>query len=179
MMISYLRALKQYSRLGFHTFLCFGLGSILANIIGMEITPFFVWGMFSKPEKPTETYQVTRIFLDEKELNYTSWNTNLFQRYYMTNPRAYALNGITAYGGKDPNRTFLEQKLDKSSLLAPYLAQITNDSIDFVAFEVWQKRYFSGAYGCSVMHVQVCTDTISFVHQKDQVELIKHGSTCK
>ncbi len=139
--MTYLHALRDYSRRWFYAALFFMVGSIAANLTGEEITPFYVWGMFSQPEKPAREHTIWQFEADGQELDYTSWKVSLFQRYLLTNPADYALRMQQV--GIDPSLQFIESKLDT----LPWLHAAANRPEDLDRFWPWLKRYTERAYG--------------------------------
>jgi hypothetical protein len=147
----FFRLFRHSKKLGFGLALLFS-GSILSNLIGIETTPFFVFGMFSAPEKPQQTHAVWQFVADCQTLDYTSANIPLFQRYFATNP----LSKYHAAFGKCPTQQFLKSKItDRYNQIAPFIEPITPDSNDFAHFLDWQKAYLASAYGYTIEQLTI------------------------
>lgn len=139
--MTYLQALREYNKRWFYAALFLAMGSVGANLVGVEATPFYVWGMFSQPEQPQPNQGVWQLEADGQVLDYTSWQVSLFQRYLLTNPADYAVRMTEA--GTDPTLNFLESKLGAQEWL--HLA--ANQPQDLEKFWPWLKRYTEQAYG--------------------------------
>jgi hypothetical protein len=180
--MNYLAQIKSYHKGWYYAALLFAAGSIGANVVGIETTPFFVWGMFSQPETPQERYSITRFYADDKQLDYTSYHIPLFQRYFMTNPLYYAQNAFENHGREDVNRAFLREKLGaKYQTLQPIIQRVTNNNLND-SFNVWQIRYVCSAYGMQFKKLVICPQTLRYANEKRAVEVengTQPNSSCK
>jgi hypothetical protein len=139
--MTYLQQVHSYRKSWFWLAVIFICGSLGANLVGVETTPVFVWGMFSKPEQPKGAVTIWQFEADGQPLDYTSWDISLFQRYFMTNPLDYAARMEAL--GVDPTLHFVESKLGKQ----PNVQAFVNSEADLQAFWPWLKRYTERAYG--------------------------------
>jgi hypothetical protein len=86
--------------------------TICCNLLGDEVTPFFVWGMYSAKEQPVQEYEILKTTINDSlvvnQFNYQSGDT----RFYLTTPLAL-YKKIKENNGQDPTVTFLQSKLQQ------------------------------------------------------------------
>ncbi len=119
----------------------FSLGTGVMTILGDQVTPFYIWGMFSEPIPVRETYSKIQLEADGKPLEF----------YDLQAPNRHLLYGGVHFYKKikdnkntHPTRTFFRQKLGVHyNKVQPILENITCDSSDFEAAEEWIQRYLS------------------------------------
>jgi hypothetical protein len=127
----------------------FVAGTLFCNLAGFEVTPFFVWGMYSRPEKPVEEYEVLQPVADGKPIDISSG--------YMDNTRVY-LNGPLAWykaildnGNTDPTLTFLDSRLKGHCrwIYSP-ASRVLNGPDQLAAFPDWYRGYLSSISGVPI-----------------------------
>ena len=119
----------------------FAVLTLTANLAGDEITPFFVWGMYSEKEKPVAHYDVLKVIInDSLTVDYSSGLDS--KRFYLFSPLLY-YRKIADNNGKDPTASFLEARLGNyySSLVAPLAGRIFNTRAETDKFMEWYRRY--------------------------------------
>lgn len=127
-----------YNKKLFLFFAFFSVVTIICNLTGNEVTPFFVWGMYSQKEKPAEYYPVYKITVNGKILDYT---TGFFpaNRFFLQSPLSYYLE-MKENG--DPLKLFLQKKLGvKYFYDFPYSSSVFNSSQNIEKFPGWYKEY--------------------------------------
>ena len=133
----------------------FAVLSIFFNLIGDQVSPFFVWGMFSQPETPKPMQPVWQFLADGKELNYSCFEVSNMERFYLLTPLE-KFKAMKDANGVHPTRLFLKQKLGEHyAQVAPILERITNDETDYVAFGEWLKRYTSSVVGKPIQRLEI------------------------
>jgi hypothetical protein len=86
--------------------------TICGNLFGDEVTPFFVWGMYSEKEKPVQQYEILKTTInDSTVVNLYDYNTT-DTRFYLYGPLAY-FKKIKDNNNQDPAISFLQTKLQQ------------------------------------------------------------------
>lgn len=114
-------------------------GTVFINIIGHEISPFFIWAMLSEKMYVHDEYEVIHIEVDGEPLIYSRklWDTN---RHYIRNTMSYYID--MKNNNEDFSRRFFKEKLNgKYELIESIHSSITNDINASNEFEQWYKRY--------------------------------------
>jgi hypothetical protein len=144
---TYFHQLAGFRRSWAWAALAFSFGSVGSNLIGLETTPFFVWGMFSEPIQPNPPYyEHLRITANDQTLDYTAWDVSLFQRYLMINTFHYAFK--MSQTEIDPTRQFVAQKLGTNyHYIEPLTKQVTNELDDLNGYVSWHMDYINTAFG--------------------------------
>lgn len=95
---------KQDRKLFFGILLC-GMLHVLANVTGFQITPFFVWGMYSAKEESPTSYPVFSIANASDTLTIsTGYSDNT--RFYLQAPLLFAFGYLQ---GKDEQQQWWEK----------------------------------------------------------------------
>jgi hypothetical protein len=148
------RLFKHHLGLGLVVSSFVGL-SLFFNLIGDQVTPFFVWGMFSQPELPKPTQAVWQFLADGEEVNYSCFEVGNMERFYLLTPLE-KLKAMKDANGQHPTRLFLKEKLGAQyATVAPIVERITNDETDYVAFGEWLKRYTSSVVGKPIEQLEI------------------------
>lgn len=136
---TYLSALWNYDRRLGVMAVVFVASTLFFNLLGDQMAPFFVWGMFSQQNTEQPSYQVLQIMVDEELLDYTCLPDP--QKHLLSNPiLKYAAQ--LENSGVDPTATFLQSKLGSSfQHLDPLSTVVLNDSTEMEAFPAWVHRY--------------------------------------
>ncbi len=150
---TYFYRLYQHSKCLFILIFGFTALTIFFNLMGDEVTPFFVWGMFSEVKTPQESYEVYEIKLDGAHYDYTNLLTDP-NRFYITGPLNMYRSMQTK--GEAATRVFFKEKLGENySLVAPFLEPITNELSDAAAFPAWLKRYLEQSTNRTFQRLEV------------------------
>ena len=119
----------------------FVAGSVFFNCIGLQTTPFYVWGMFSDAVEVDNSPPVYTILAGRDTLDYTSFATSNVTRSLLGG--AVACDRELLENGEHPLRLWLKNKLhDRYSYLKPIAESITTDTIAArKPFNDWLQRY--------------------------------------
>lgn len=136
--------------------------SVLCNIKGDEITPFFIWAMYSEKESTTNKYEIFRIQVNDRILiDYTSGYTDN-NRFFLSAPLSY-YNKIKLNDFKEPTLSFIQKKLGKKyNALQPLAERIYNGNLNTKQFTEWYVRYLQQSIGKPIHNVQVDVLTSHF-----------------
>jgi hypothetical protein len=125
----------------FYILAAFTTLTVFGNLLGDEVTPFFVWGMYSEKEKPVQQYEILKTTINDSiALNIYDYHTT-DTRFYLGTPLAY-YKRIKDNNNQDPTISFLQSKLhqhyDQIRFLEPSLF---NTGPQQQAFLDWYARY--------------------------------------
>jgi hypothetical protein len=115
--------------------------TVLTNLLGDEVTPFFVWGMYSEKEKPVQAVEILKTTINEDTVinvyNYSNGDT----RFYLASPLAY-YKKIKDNNNQDPTITFLQTKLHaRYNNIRPFERALFNTGPQQQEFLNWYARY--------------------------------------
>lgn len=138
---SFLSQIFKHNSSLFYAIMLFMSGTIFTNLFGWQITPFFVWGMYSEKEIQKNNYPVYRITVnDSLQVNYTSGFSD-GNRFYLTSP-LQLYTSIKNNNGADPTAIFLQKKLkEKFSFIEKNFIKIFNGKNEYTLFLPWYKKY--------------------------------------
>jgi len=147
---SYLSRVYAYNKKLFLFVSCFAGLTLLCNLRGYEITPFFVWGMYSQPEKARAHYEFVQTKLpDGTTLDPSSGYTDN-TRFFLNGPLNWYVS-IRDNGGIDPTCSLLETRLRRHrQCIAPLERHIFNNQAQQQAFPGWYLRYVEAVTGNTV-----------------------------
>jgi hypothetical protein len=149
----FLYKVYRHSKKLFYLFLLFTVVTIFCNLAGFEMTPFYVWGMYSAKEKEVAEYPVYKITADGKLIDYSSGYFPA-NRFFLTSPLDYYadVSGI----GSDPLQNFLRQKLKNNYfIIAPFEDRILNCANKIDEFPKWYKMYLQKTTGKKINNIKV------------------------
>ena len=136
--------------------------TLLCNWKGFEITPFYVWGMYSQKEAEPSSYPVFKIIENDKVIDYSSGYFPA-NRFFLQSTLSYYAD--TRKEG-DPLQPFLEKKLKSSFVwLKPLAARLVNSQYEIQQFPTWYKRYLQQTTGEKVRILRV--DVLQAFYQND------------
>lgn len=141
-----------YNKKLFLFFAFFAFVTIFCNLTGNEITPFYVWGMYSQKEKAPGYYTIFKVTVNDKILDYS---TGFFpaNRFFLQSPLNYYSN-IVEQG--DPTRLFLKNKLGSNySYMRPYESSLFNSKEEINKFPTWYKKYLTQTTGQVIKNFKV------------------------
>ena len=146
----------------FYLFLLFAAFSLVCNLTGFEITPFYVWGMYSEKEIAPKEYPVFRITVNDKLIDYSTGYLPA-NRFFLTSPLSYY---ASINNDIDPTQSFLEQKLKgKYSLIRLFAKDVLNSEKEIREFPKWYKRYLEQTTGKEVKNYKI--DILETSYQRD------------
>ena len=133
------------------------------NLIRLNITPFFLFDMYSvkMPSQPDYSFYELRYGNDRRfDIGHT-WEQPAKMILY--EPLSEYMTMQTEYGGKDPFGEYLKNdwgpRHPRFRSLIPYLY---DSSTQFEAFPAWLKRYLSQQAGGPVGPIYVLKKTVGF-----------------
>jgi hypothetical protein len=137
---SYFGKLFRKEKSLFVLILLFGFFSLLANLIRLETSPFFVWNMYAERYYPKQDYEVTEIRYHGKPLNFRhTWMSP--QQVFLTEP-LYNFLHARKLGGVDPARDYLEHHWAvKHPAFKNMVEHLVNQSRDYDLFPAWYRDY--------------------------------------
>ena len=136
----YFHRLYQHSKTLFWAVVIFCGMTLLLTFAGHQITPFFLWAMFSEKEHIRKTHEVIELKLNGETFNYTQELIDA-NRHIVTGSIFY-YEKMKNNNDTDPTRTFFQEKLGNNyTKIQPTLERITNDKAQYAAFQAWLMRY--------------------------------------
>jgi hypothetical protein len=120
----------------------FSILTICTNLTGDEVTPFFVWGMYSAREEPVQQYSILQTTINDSIVVNAYDQPVSDTRFYLTSPLAY-YKRIKDNNNVDPTLSFLQAKLspERFKKLAFLQASLFNTSQQIDSFFTWYARY--------------------------------------
>lgn len=149
----------RYNKKLFFFFLTFAVFTLFCNLAGFEITPFYVWGMYSQKEAPAKEYSIFRITSNDKVVDYS---TGYFpaNRFFLISPLSYY---ASIKNNDDPTGIFLKQKLkDKYQWIRPYAGRVLNSRKEVDEFPGWFLRYVEQTTGEKIKELKVDLLLVSY-----------------
>ncbi len=113
--------------------------TLLCNLAGHEVTPFFVWGMYSRHEKVVDQYEVPVTMLDDGSQVDASAGYTDNTRFFLNSPLLMYM-GIRENGGVDLQGHGLRG-------FGPLKDRLFNGAFALGAFPAWYGRYVSVVTG--------------------------------
>lgn len=137
----FLYRVYRFNRMIFYLMMFFLGGTIITNLLGWQIMPFFIWGMYSEKEVMEDDYSVFRITVNgTTTIDYTAGYSNA-TRFFLSSPLELYLS-MKNNGGTDPTETFLKKKLKQNfSLVEKVSSKVFNGKTEYEMFLPWYKRY--------------------------------------
>lgn len=145
--------------------------TLVANISGNEVTPFFVFGMYSEIERPSNRYQVVDIILND--------SIHLGEKSYWVYGKSFVQMPLLYYKlmyekGADPTVFFLQEKLGKHyKFFQPFQHRLFNGKYETNAFKLWFASYLGE---CIKTHVNSIEIQIHSLHYKSGGRLVHDSS---
>ncbi|MDP4283010.1 MAG: hypothetical protein Q8891_01190 [Bacteroidota bacterium] len=148
----FLYKVYKFNKKLFIFFTGFAMLSLICNITGNEITPFYVWGMYSEKEVAPVHYEIFRVQINNNLVDYSTG--------FLPENRLFLLSPLTYYASmknaKDPTEVFLKEKLkDKFAMIQPYAKRVLNSQKEVNEFPSWYRRYLQQTTGKIVQNLKV------------------------
>ncbi|HUP12747.1 MAG TPA: hypothetical protein VM187_11055 [Niastella sp.] len=141
---TFLYQVWQHNKRLFYMMAVFAILTIGTNLMGDEVTPFFVWGMYSAKEEPVQQYSVLQTTINDSiVLNAYDWPV-CDTRFYLTSPLAW-YKEIEDNGHVDPTWSFLQAKLtpERFEKLGFLHGSLFNNRQQLNSFFTWYARYLT------------------------------------
>ncbi len=137
--------------------------TIICNIKGDEITPFFIWAMYSQKEDTTNKYQVYSIRINDSILvDYSSGHKDN-NRLFLYSPLHYYYK-IQQNDFIDPTLVFLKSKLGSTyPTIQPFAEKICNSNNEQKMFTSWYKKYLEQTLGLPIHKLRLDVLNVHFM----------------
>lgn len=167
---TFLYRVWQHDRRLFFVLSGLGIATLFFNLLGTQLTPFFVWGMYSEKEQPVVQYEVLRTKVNDQLVINTSTGYPPGTRFYLGSPLSY-YRRIKANGDIDPTITFLRSKTGAAynDYIQPWEDRLVNPPYRLQAFPYWYVRYLQKATGLSIDNLKV---DVLLVHYDNSQRII-------
>ena len=151
----------------------FSILTIGANLAGDQVTPFFVWGMYSAKEEPVAQYSILQTTINDSVVVNPYDRPVCDTRFYLTSPLAW-YKKIKDNNGVDPSRSFLQAKLSAECFEEPGFLQNTlfNNRQQQNAFFAWYARYLTQVTTTSVQSIRIDEIKVHYAGPKLVVDSI-------
>lgn len=137
----------------------FAFLTVLMNLLGDEVTPFFVWGMYSEKEKPVQQVELLKTTINGSAVVNIYDFSNGDTRFYLSSPLAY-FKKIKDNHNQDPTISFLQTKLGAHyNSIRPLEKSLFNTGPQQQEFLSWYARYLQ-----QVTLIPVNTLRVEVVH---------------
>jgi hypothetical protein len=121
----------------------FSVLTIATNLAGDQVTPFFVWGMYSEKEKPVQQYSILQTTINDSILVSPYELPVSDTRFYLTSPLTY-YKKIKENNNVDPTLSFLQSKLNwQHPEENKWLKKLFNTGPQRDSFFSWYANYLS------------------------------------
>lgn len=152
---TFLYRVWQYDRRLFFLFSGLAAVTLVMNLAGIQLTPFFVWGMYSEKEEPVAQYAVMRTTVNDSLVIDYSAGSPVGTLFYLQSPLSL-YQRIQDNHGTDPTITFLQNKLgSRYTAVQPLENKLFNMPVQQAAFFPWYQRYLQEATGIPVRRIRV------------------------
>lgn len=158
---SYLGKLFKKDKPVFIIAFLFFFFSVMANIIRLETSPFFVWNLYSDFYYPQSEYTIYEIRYDHKLL-YSKHTWQAHQQVFLTEPLYHYLDAESR-GGTDPWQDYLENYWGrKHPAFRPLMSHLYNKPAQYREFPAWYKKYISALKDEEIKNILVIRKKIKF-----------------
>src|ERR1044072_3996976 len=106
----------------FYIMAVFTVLTVGANLAGDQVTPFFVWGMYSAKEEPVQQYSILQTTINDSMVVNPYDRPICDTRFYLTSPLAW-YKRIKDNNSVDPTLSFLQTKVDQELFSKPAIVQ--------------------------------------------------------
>lgn len=157
----------------FYLFGSFCIIQLLLTFMKLEVTPFFLYGMFSEKVMPSDTLSERSVWVDGKQLK----NTDLLHKEHLLieeTTKKYVL--LKKNDSIDIVQTRVEVKYPflTHSFAYPFLkTRIYNQPADMITFQHWFKATCEDLLNKKVQHITFTEDTYLINPEKTQLKLLK------
>jgi hypothetical protein len=140
----------------FYIMAAFTVLTIGTNLAGDEVTPFFVWGMYSAKEEPVQQYSILQTTINDSIVvnAYDQYISDT--RFYLTSPLAH-YKRIKDNNNIDPTLTFLQAKTNLQLFTKPSVMQgpLFNTSRQTALFFPWFARYLQQVTNIPIHSIRI------------------------
>jgi hypothetical protein len=131
-----------HSKKLFYIMAAFSVLTIATNLAGDEVTPFFVWGMYSAKEEAVMQYSILQTTINDSIVVNAYDQPISDTRFYLTSPLVY-YKRIKDNNNVDPTLSFLQAKMNQQLFTKPVIMQgpLFNTRRQTDSFFPWYARY--------------------------------------
>jgi hypothetical protein len=169
---TFLYQVWQHSPRLFFVITTFAALTLLFNIMGNELTPFFVWGMYSQKEEPVKEYEILQTTINNNTVinGYDYYTTDT--RFYLYSPLAY-YKRIKDNNNTDPVIGFLQSKLHQHyNYIRCLEKKAFNTGLQQQDFFNWYARYLQQVTGQPVKAIRVDVVNVHYTNQNLVVDSV-------
>ena len=154
-------------------FVVFTVFTIGTNLAGDEVTPFFVWGMYSAKEEPVRQYYILQTTINDSMVVNPYDRPICDTRFYLTSPLAW-YKKIKDNNSVDPTKTFLQTKLGPERFEKPGFLQnaLFNNRQQQNAFFAWYARYLTQVTTTPIQSIRIDEIKVHYAGPKLVVDSI-------
>lgn len=166
---TFLYKVWQHDKRLFFVLAGFCLATLVTNLAGDQITPFFVWGMYSEKEAPVSQYTLLRTTVNDRQVIDHTAGRPVGTLLYLQTPLSY-YKQIKDNQNIDPTVSFLKNKTGRLyQLIQPFESALFNTGREQQSFLPWYKRYLAAATGEPISKITI--DGVN-VRYNDRQQLI-------
>ncbi len=156
--MQYFQELKAHNKLLYRSVAIFCGFTLFLSLLGHQITPFFLWAMFSENEQPKYEQEIIDIKINGKPFNYTQELIDA-NRHIVIGTLHYYYDMKTG-SNIDPNRQFFKDKLGNHyKTIQPAIERLTNDATHYKTYENWLHRYLERSTHQSIQTLEIGVQT--------------------
>ncbi len=144
--------------------------TLIFNGKGDEVTPFFLWAMYSRKEENLNRYPIYHIRVNDSLLIDYSSGYTADNRFFLSSPLAYYHN-IFLNNNIDPGLSFLQKKLgSRYSTIEPIARIVHNGTRERGQFMQWYKRYLQQTTGLQINSIDISVLT-GYYNSSNQLQV--------
>lgn len=150
---TYLHLLRQKNRKLFYAACAFILLTLLINATKNEITPFYVWSMYSAPAPQSDTFPVFTLQYNNGQVfnEPHTWRDHTRMMFFY--PIDYYTNMMDHAG--EPDALKMKKGFEKIHLDPASLSKIYNTPEQIKAYPYWLKQYMQANTGIKMDSISV------------------------
>ncbi|HEY8893514.1 MAG TPA: hypothetical protein VIM79_01820 [Niastella sp.] len=153
---TFLYQVLQHDRRLFVVMAAFAAITIATNLTGDEVTPFFVWGMYSAKEEPVQQYSILQTTINDSIVVNVYDKPISDTRFYLTSPLAH-YKRIKDNSNVDPTLSFLQIKTNRKLFTRPVVMQgpLFNTRRQTDSFFPWFARYLQQVTNIPIHSIRI------------------------
>ncbi len=161
----YLYRIYKANKYWFTFFILFITASFVTHKTGVEITPFFVWGMYSNTDTVKRTYEILEVTINGNEK--VQLDQTFFEPYRMMIYTSFdKYNRYVANGNIDSLQFYRENESGTLRQAQHFFASRTANSTESIKqYPAWLKRYIGSRLNKKVNTINV--DKIVFTYNDE------------
>lgn len=159
---SYFGRLFYKSKVLFWIIFLFFAFSVLANLFRLNVTPFFIWSVYSERHPPQEAYRFYEVRYNDHQRLSLPHTWDQMRNMMLYDPLAFYIS-VRVRGREDYTREVLEGHWAKKyPFFAGYTHRLYPGATAFDAFPIWYKRYLSLQTGVSARAIHVLEKNVKY-----------------